>query len=119
MFPVALPSPFSHTPTFGPAGQGQIVSSTAANFMPSNTSSGRKLSPLDSPNAMARDYPRQRPSLVNPRLAPSTVTTERALEARSLLAPQFQHNVLATRMARTSNLIADAPRFRNQLDILA
>ena len=68
---------------------------------------------------MARDYPRQRPALVNPRLAPSTVTTERALEARSLLAPQFQHNVMASLMARTSNLLADAPRFRNQLDILA
>jgi hypothetical protein len=51
--------------------------------------------------------------------APSTVTAERALEARTLLGPQFQHNVMATRMARTSNLMADAPRFRNQLDILA
>ena len=119
MFPVALPSPFAPAPTFGPDSQGRITTSTAANFMPSNTSAGRQLSPLDSPNAMARDYPRQRPALVNPRLAPSTVTTERALEARTLLAPQFQHNVLATRMARTSNLMADAPRFRNQLDILA
>ena len=79
MFPVALPSPFAPAPTFGPDSQGRITTSTAANFMPSTTSAGRQLSPLDSPNAMARDYPRQRPALVNPRLAPSTVTTERAL----------------------------------------
>jgi len=74
---------------------------------------------MDAANATGRDYPRQRPMLTNPRLAPSTVTTERALEARTLLAPQFQHNVMATRMARTSNLMAEAPRFHNQLDILA
>jgi hypothetical protein len=119
MFPVALPSPYAPAPTFGPDSHGQVTPVSAANFMPSNTSAGRQLSPLDSPNAMARDYPRQRPMLTNPRLAPSTVTTERALEARTLLAPQFQQNVMATRMARTSNLMADAPRFRNQLDILA
>ena len=119
MFPIVLPSPLAPASTFGPDSQGRVTSSSAANFMPSNTTAGRQLSPLDSPNAMARDYPRQRPALVNPRLAPSTVTTERALEARSLLAPQFKHNVMATRMARISNPLADAPRFRNQLDILA
>jgi hypothetical protein len=119
MFPVALPSPFAPAPTFGPDSKGRETSFFSANFMPSNTSAGRQLSPLDSSHAMARDYPQQRPVLVNPRLAPSTVTAERALEARTLLAPQFQHNVMATRMARTSNLMADAPRFRNQLNILA
>ena len=119
MFPIALSSPFAPAPTFGPDSQRRVETSSAANFMPSNTSAGRQLSPLDASNAMARDYPRQRPVLVNPRLAPSTVTAERALEARTLLGPQFQHNVMATRMARTSNLMADAPRFRNQLDILA
>jgi len=119
MLPVLISSPFDPRPGIGADRHGPTVNDSAANFMPSPTSSGRRLSPLDASTAMARDYPRQRPVLANPRLAPSTVTTERALEARTMLAPQFQHNVMVTRMARTSNLMADAPRFRNQLDILA
>ena len=55
----------------------------------------------------------------SPRLAPSAISAEQALQARSLLTPEYQHNMLATRIARISNLHAETPRFRNQLDILA
>jgi hypothetical protein len=65
------------------------------------------------------DYQRHLMTISSPRLAPSTISTERALEARSMLMPEFSHNVLATRMLRISNLHSEMPRFRNQLDILA
>ncbi|MAW58000.1 MAG: hypothetical protein CBB93_009100 [Oceanospirillales bacterium TMED33] len=55
----------------------------------------------------------------SPRLSPSTVSTERALEARVMLGPEFRHNVLATRIERTSNLLSEAPRFSKLIDILA
>jgi hypothetical protein len=35
------------------------------------------------------------------------------------MAPAFQHNIMATKMARISNLHAEAPRFRDQIDLLA
>jgi hypothetical protein len=35
------------------------------------------------------------------------------------MMPEFQQNIMATRIQRTSNLYAETPRFRNQLDILA
>ena len=57
--------------------------------------------------------------ITSPRLAPSAISTEQALQARSLLAPEFQHSMMSTRILRTSNLHAETPRFRNQLDILA
>ena len=78
-----------------------------------------RMAPVPALESLTRDYNRRPLMITNPRLAPSTVTTEQAFQARNLLAPQFQHNALATRMARTSNLYAEAPRFRNQLDILA
>ena len=38
-----------------------------------------------------------------------TLSSEQFLAARSLMAPAFQHNILATKMARISNLHAEAP----------
>ena len=68
---------------------------------------------------MHQDYP-QRPVMISsPRLAPSAISTEQALRARALMMPEFQQNIMATRIQRTSNLYAETPRFRNQLDILA
>ena len=57
--------------------------------------------------------------VVSPRLSPSTVSTERVLEARVMLGPEFRHNVLATRIERTSNILSEAPRFSKLIDILA
>ena len=53
------------------------------------------------------------------RQAPSTIVTEQYLQARAASGPIYIQNVSATRMERISNLYADAPRFRNQIDILA
>ena len=53
------------------------------------------------------------------RQAPSTIVTEQYLQARAASGPIYIQNVSATRTERISNLYADAPRFRNQIDILA
>ena len=87
--------------------------------MPSDVFANPRMAPAQAGSNLSRDYIRQPMMLTSPRLAPSTVTTEQAIQARNAMSPQFQHNVMATRMARTSNLYAEAPRFRNQIDILA
>ena len=53
------------------------------------------------------------------RQAPSTIVTEQYLQARAASGPVYIQNVSATRAERISNLYAEAPRFRNQIDILA
>ena len=53
------------------------------------------------------------------RQAPSAILTEQYLKARASSGPVYVQNMSATRSERISNLYADAPRFRNQVDILA
>ena len=53
------------------------------------------------------------------RQAPSAVVTEQFLQARAAYSPGYVQNMAATRAERISNLYAEAPRFRNQIDILA
>lgn len=53
------------------------------------------------------------------RQAPSTVVTEEYLRARTASSPVYIQNVSATRTERISNSYADAPRFKNQVDIIA
>ena len=100
-------------------GSGVDSLAIGASSVPNGRQTGTGLVPVQSLDRSDQDYRRRMPMIVSPRLAPSTVSTEKALQARSLLAPEFQHNVMATRMQRTSNLLADMPRFRNQIDILA
>ena len=119
MIPAVLTSPYPAITSSGDEGKTRFAPSEAANFMPSSNSAGRRLSPPNHPNSLDKDYLRQRPMLASSRLAPSTITTERALEARALMMPEFRHNVMATRLERISNMLADAPRFSNHLEILA
>ena len=53
------------------------------------------------------------------RQATSTIVTEQYLRARAASGPVYIQDVSASRTERISNLYADAPRFRNQVDILA
>ena len=53
------------------------------------------------------------------RQAPSTVVTEEYLRARAASSPVYIQNVSSTRTERISNSYADAPRFKNQIDIIA
>ena len=82
MFPVNLPSPFQPAPaaaspllpTLGVGSASSMPSDVAENLH--GTRSG--LGPL------TRDYNRRPVMITNPRLAPSTVTTEQAFQARNL-----------------------------------
>jgi hypothetical protein len=46
------------------------------------------------------------------------VTSENFLAARASLSPGFVHNAAQSNIARISNMYRDAPRFRNEIDIL-
>jgi len=117
-------SGFTPTPTLpanapAPGDLGVLPATSLANIVPTarQTHSGVVAVPFT--DRHQQDYPRRPLSIMSQRLAPSTISSERALEARSLMMPEFSHNVAATRALRISNLYADTPRFRNQLDILA
>jgi CO/xanthine dehydrogenase FAD-binding subunit len=55
----------------------------------------------------------------HPRQAPSAVSSENFLAARAAMNPGFVHNVAQTNSVRISNLYKEAPRFRNDLDLIA
>jgi hypothetical protein len=79
----------------------------------------RQVEPVQPTIAVQRDYHRNSSSVFSPYLSPSTVTAETALLAKAGLAQKFQHNIAMTKIAKLSNSLADAPRFRKQIDILA
>ena len=60
----------------------------------------------------------QHARIYSPRHAPSAVTSENFLAARAGLSPGFVHNAAQSNIARISNMYRDAPRFRNEVDIL-
>ena len=118
LIPVTSPLP---TAASIPATLGASVNTFDANIVPSGRQTMLGISGKPATETLSRDYTRQpQPMIIShPRQAPSAVSSEQFLAARSLLAPAFQHNILATKMARISNLHAEAPRFRDQIDIVA
>ena len=90
-----------------------------ANFVPDSRQTFFGLTSVNGPQSGQAKFGRERRMIASPSLSPSAVTTENALQARSLMAPEFQHHMLSTRIARISNLMAEAPRFKRQIDILA
>jgi hypothetical protein len=59
------------------------------------------------------------PFIRSRRAAPSAITAENVRRARASLNKVYMHNVAATMQEYISNSLADAPNFRNQLDIMA
>jgi len=57
--------------------------------------------------------------ILHPSQAPSAITSENALWARALNLPVYVHDSAASRMARLSNILRDAPRFGQAVNILA
>ncbi|OUU14348.1 MAG: hypothetical protein CBB97_25020 [Candidatus Endolissoclinum sp. TMED37] len=98
---------------------GTTIASVGANSVPNLRQTMNGVLPVTRLNHSVPFQPQRQPVIASPRLSPSTISTEQALASRAQLAPEFMHNVLSTRILRTSNLYADMPRFRNQLDILA
>ena len=101
------------------AATGTAIASVGANSVPNQRQTANGLLPVTHMNQSGPYQPQRLPMIASPRLAPSTISTERALASRAQMAPEYKHNVMVTRMLRTSNLYSDMPRFRNQLDILA
>ena len=87
------------------------VNAFDANIVPSGRQTMLGVTGKPATETLARDYTRQpQPMIIShPRQAPSAVSSEQFLAARSLMAPAFQHNILATKMARISNLHAEGP----------
>ena len=90
-----------------------------ANAVPDSRQTFHGLQSVNGLDSTRAKFGRERTMIFSPNLSPSAVTTESALQSRSLMAPEFQHNMLATRIARISNLMAETPRFKRQIDILA
>jgi hypothetical protein len=91
-----------------------------ANSVPSGRQTIAGAEPVGYVENNHRNLNYQPPALVkHPRMAPSAVTSEQYLIAKAGSAPVFVHNVASSKIARISNLYADAPRFASQVDILA
>ena len=103
--------PESTVPTVG-----QLRAST----MPSLQQTIYGLQPLEQSDKTNK-YEGGRPHITisHPRAAPSSISAEEFLLARASLSPGYNHNMAATRDARTSNIHEDTPRFRDQIDIIA
>jgi hypothetical protein len=104
-------------------GLGQSVSRTAgipsASLMPTPRQTVNGVEVIHPSSALPQNYqtmPQAR--IYHPKQAPSAVMSENFLAARAALNPGFVQNTAHTNIARVSNLYRDAPRFRNELDIL-
>jgi hypothetical protein len=93
---------------------------TGARVMPTLPQGTKAVSPSTQPYDLAREF-HKRPlqQVYNPRQAPSAISSENFLAARALMSATFVHNIAMTKEARISNLYKDAPKFRDQIDILA
>ena len=100
--------------------EGAPKHTTVARVMPTLPQGTKAVAPTTQPNDLAREFhkkPLQR--IYNPRHAPSAITSENFFAARALMNATFVHNIATTKEARISNLYKDAPKFRDQIDILA
>ena len=57
--------------------------------------------------------------IFHPNGAPSSVSSENFLSAKSLSSPMYTHNIAQTKYARISNLVSEEPRFTKIVNILA
>ena len=94
--------------------------SSFANSVPITSASIPEISQIKAPN---RVIPEQNnhsfARIFSSRSAPSTISSESALKARSIYSSEFIHNEAATRISRLSNSYSEAPRFRSDVDMLA
>ena len=91
-----------------------------ATYMPSQRQTAHGLGHLTQSEKKHSEYNHTNlPFIRSRRGAPSAVTAESVLKARAALDQAYMHNVAATKREYISNSHADAPRFRNQLDVMA
>ncbi|MDB0016270.1 hypothetical protein N9E28_01830 [Alphaproteobacteria bacterium] len=93
---------------------------SVARVMPTLPHGTKAVSPSAQPYDLAREFHKMPLQQVyNPHHAPSAISSENFLAARALMSATFVHNIAMTKEARISNLYKDAPKFRDQIDILA
>tara|TARA_B100000575_G_C22548364_1_gene350654 strand:- start:38 stop:370 length:333 start_codon:yes stop_codon:yes gene_type:complete len=93
---------------------------TVARVMPTLVQGTKAVTPINQPYDLAQEFHRKPLQQVyNPRQAPSAISSENYLAARALMSSVFVHNIATTKEARISNFYKDAPKFRDQIDILA
>ena len=94
--------------------------SDSASLMPSERQTNGYIEPAESISRIFSEHSGLPISQIrSARQAPSTILTEQYLKARAASGPVYIQDMSATRSERISNLYADAPRFRNQVDLLA
>ena len=100
--------------------EGAPKHTTVARVMPTLPQGTKAVAPTVQPNDLTREFHRKPlQQIYNPRHAPSAISSENFLAARALMSATFVHNIATTKEARISNLYKDAPKFRDQIDILA
>ena len=91
-----------------------------ATYMPSERQTAYGIGNLAQSEKKHSEYTHNNlPFIRSRRGAPSAITAETVLRARASLDQVYMHNVAATMQEYISNSLADAPNFRNQLDIMA
>ena len=119
--------PQTDAPSAGKAkpvsGQANAVTTGAgmssANLMPTPRQTINGIEAVHPPARTVPDFSNmQHARIYSPRQAPSAITSENFLAARASLSPGFVHNAAQSNIARISNMYRDAPRFRNEIDIL-
>ena len=100
--------------------EGAPKHTTVARVMPSLPQGTKAVAPTAQTYDLTREF-HKKPlqQIYNPRHAPSAISSENFLAARALMSATFVHNIATTKEARISNLYKDAPKFRDQIDILA
>ena len=92
----------------------------SASFMPAERQTSGYIEPAESVSRIYSEHSGLPISQIRSiRQAPSAIVTEQYLLARAASNPVYIQNMSATRTERISNSYSDAPRFRNQIDILA
>jgi len=100
--------------------EGAPKHTTVAKVMPTLPQGTKAVMPSAQPSDLTKEF-YQKPlrQIYNPRHAPSAISSENFLAARALMSATFVHNIATTKEARISNLYKEAPKFRDQIDILA
>lgn len=91
-----------------------------ATYMPSHQQTAYGVGNLAQSEKKHPEYTHNNLSFIRSRRgAPSSITAENVLKARASLEQIYMHNMAATMREYISNSLADAPNFRNQLDMMA
>ena len=116
----AQPTRLSAATERTPKSASSYASADSASPMPSERLTAGYIEPAKPISRIFSDHSGMPISQIrSARQAPSAIITEQYLKARAASGPVYIQDMSATRSERISNLYADAPRFRNQIDILA